>query len=255
MGLTNEQIQAFQDKGFLVIRNFYDTTTIAAISDWLDALSNKPPGKSEDAMYFEKSPFTGENMLVRVEHFLGDHNPDVTRLLLSDNTIECLTDLLGETPVLFKDKVNYKLPGCRPDKLHQDQAAGWGTYSDYYISMGIIIDPNRIDNAAMSFLCSGNYEKKLMTEEWQPITEDDPPYQPEDEYMVLEADPGDVIFFDSYLPHGSPANNSNRQRRNLFLTFNRQSDGQLRDQYYADKWKNYPPNDLEHIRTKESFRV
>jgi len=36
-----------------------------------------------------------------------------------------LTNLFGEPPVLFKEKINYKLPGCRPDKLHQDQAAGW----------------------------------------------------------------------------------------------------------------------------------
>jgi len=29
------------------------------------------------------------------------------------------------------------------------------------------------------------------------LTEDHPPYQPEDQYVLLEADPGDVIFFDS----------------------------------------------------------
>jgi len=28
----------------------------------------------------------------------------------------------------------------------------------------------------------------------------------QEEYTLLEADPGDVIFFDSYVPHGSPAN-------------------------------------------------
>ncbi len=28
--------------------------------------------------------------------------------------VDGLTQLLGEPPVQFKDKVNYKLPGCRP---------------------------------------------------------------------------------------------------------------------------------------------
>ena len=82
---------------------------------------------------------------------------------------------------------------------------------------------------------------------------DDPPYQPEDEYMLLEADQGDVIFFDSYVPHGSPANN--RSRRNIFLTFNKQSDGDKREAYYADKWAIYPPNQSNQARAEGSYLV
>jgi 2-aminoethylphosphonate dioxygenase len=221
----------------------------------LDELREKPPGESKEAMYYERSLMTDEKLLVRVEHVLGDHNPEITILLVSPKAIECLTDLFNEPPILFKEKINYKLPGCRPDKLHQDQAAGWNAYSDFFITMGIVVDANRKDNAALSFMKSGNYEKNLMTEEWQPLTEEDPPYQPMDEYVLLEADPGDVIFFDCYVPHGSPANNSTRSRRNIFLTFNRQSDGDMRNRYYTDKWKTYPPNDLDHARSNDSYRV
>ena len=62
-----------------------------------------------------------------------------------------------------------------------------------------------------------------------------PPYEPLDEYSLLEADPGDVIFFDSYVPNGSSPNISDRSRRNIFLTFNRESAGNLWARYYADK--------------------
>ena len=48
----------------------------------------------------------------------GDNNPDLSRPLISPEATQCLEALFGEAPVLFKDKVNYKLPGCRPDKLH-----------------------------------------------------------------------------------------------------------------------------------------
>jgi ectoine hydroxylase-related dioxygenase (phytanoyl-CoA dioxygenase family) len=255
MTLSEKQQREFAQRGFIVLKAFFDQPTMARISAWLDDLRDKFPGQGKEAMYFERSPVSGENVLVRAEYILGDHNLDITNLLLSPKTTAYLTELLGEPPVLFKDKVNYKLPGCRSDKLHQDQAAGWHAYSDYFITMTIIVDANRNDNAAMSFMKSGNYQKKLMTEEWQPLSDDDPPYQPEDEYMLLEADPGDVIFFDCYVPHGSPGNSSNRSRRNLFLTFNRQSDGDMRDRYYADKWASYPPNDIEHARSNETFRV
>ena len=255
MFLTEEQTKEFKDKGFIVLKDFFDKAVMGGVSAWLDELRHKRPKTNEEAKYFEKSTITGENILVRIENLLGDHNPEITKLLLSPKTIDCLSQLFGEPPVLFKEKVNYKLPGCRPDKLHQDQAAGWNAYSDFFITMGIVVDENRRDNAALSFMKSGNYKRKLMTEEWQTLSDDDPPYSPEEEYVLLEADPGDVIFFDSYVPHGSLANTGDRSRRNIFLTFNKQSDGDMRAKYYEDKWASYAPNEVDDARSEESYRV
>jgi hypothetical protein len=45
------------------------------------------------------------------------------------------------------------------------------------------------------------------------------------------------------------------QRRNLYLTYNRASEGDHREKYFADKRKSYPP-DLEREPGKEySFKV
>ncbi len=104
-------------------------------------------------------------------------------------------------------------------------------------------------------MSSGNYDRKLMSEEWQPLCMDDPPFQPEDEYAVLELDPGDVVIFDCFVPHGSPPNHSDRCRRNLFLTFNRESAGDLHEAYYEEKWRTYPPNETQEARKSSSFRV
>lgn len=255
MSLTQAQVREFGAKGFTVVRRFFSADEVARISAWLDDLRDKEPADGEEAKYYETSPINGETILVRIENMIGDHNRDASDLLVSDKTREALTQLLGEPPILFKDKVNYKLPGCRADKLHQDQAAGWNAYCDSFITMGIAVDENRLDNGALSFMCSGNYERMLMSEEWKPLSEDDPPYQPEDEYMLLEADPGDVILFDAYVPHGSPPNTGTRGRRNIFLTFNKASDGDMRAAYYRDKWANYAPNRADDARGKESFRV
>ncbi len=255
MSLTEAQIKEFNDKGFIVLKGFFDGPVMNKVSAWLDAQRDKKPAENEEAKYYEKSALSGENILVRIEHIFGGLNPEFARLLISPEATQCLTQLIGEPPILFKEKINYKLPGCRPDKLHQDQAAGWNAYCDYFITMAVVVDENRKDNAALSFMKSGNYERALMCEEWQPLSEDDPPYSPEDEYVLLEADPGDVIFFDAYVPHGSPANTSDRSRRNIFLTFNRQSDGDLRAAYYRDKWASYAPNLADEARSEEEFRV
>ncbi len=255
MSLTEEQMKEFKDKGFIVLKGFFDKAAMAKISAWVDELRDKQSAEGEEAKYYEISPISGENILVRIENVIGDHNREASDLLISDKTRENLAQLLDEPPVLFKDKINYKLPGCRPDKLHQDQAAGWNVYGNFYITMGIAVDEHRLDNGALSFMNSGNYEKTLMSEEWKPLSEDDPPYQPEDEYVLLEADPGDVIFFDSYVPHGSPANTGTRGRRIVFLTFNGESEGDKRRQYYRDKWASYAPNQADKARTDKSFRV
>lgn len=255
MSLTREQVQDFSDKGFIVLKQFFAADVMEKLSAWLDELENAPDASDHAAKYYEKSPVTGENILVRVEHILGDHDPDIAPLLLGPKTIECLEQLLEEAPVLFKEKINYKHPGCRADKLHQDQAAGWNAYANFFISMCIVVDPNREENAALRFMNSGNYTKTLMKDEWQPLSQSSAADWADDEYVMLEADPGDVIFFDCYVPHGSPPNESDLDRRNIYLTFNKASDGDLRARYYADKWKTYPPNDIAHARGADTFRV
>jgi hypothetical protein len=256
MTLTAEQKATFDEKGFIVLKEFFPRSVIDRVSVWLDELQDVNSDTSAHAAkYFESSPLTGENILVRVEHVLGGDDAEIAELLLGQKTIDSLTALFGEAPRLFKEKINYKHPGCRADKLHQDQAAGWNAYSDFFISMCTAIDPNRAENAALRFMNSGNYQKKLMTDEWRPMSDESDASWADDEYVMLEADPGDVIFFDCYVPHGSPPNESDKGRRNIYLTFNRQSDGDLRARYYEDKWKTYPPNDIEHSRSADSFRV
>ncbi|HFE39599.1 MAG TPA: hypothetical protein ENK06_14490, partial [Gammaproteobacteria bacterium] len=114
---------------------------------------------------------------------------------------------------------------------------------------------NRKDNAAISFMKTGNYSKRLMSDEWAPLEGLDPANLPADEYQMIELDPGDVAFFDSFVPHGSAANFSDRQRRNIFLTFNAAAEGDHKQAYYADKWKNYPPNAEDEARTADTFLV
>jgi 2-aminoethylphosphonate dioxygenase len=119
----------------------------------------------------------------------------------------------------------------------------------------VVVDANRQDNAALTFMTSGNYREHLMTEEWEPLSQHDPPYSPPEEYSLIEADPGDVIFFDSYVPHGSPPNTSQRSRRNVYITFNRRSAGDFRERYYREKWASYPPNGMDQARESGTYRV
>ena len=74
-------------------------------------------------------------------------------------------------------------------------------------------------------------------------------------WRALELSPGDVVFFDSYCPHGSGPNMTDGKRRVLYVTYNAASAGDHREQYYADKRASFPP-DIERDPKKEYvFRV
>mmetsp|Transcript_20728 Transcript_20728/g.3351 ORF Transcript_20728/g.3351 Transcript_20728/m.3351 type:complete len:84 (+) Transcript_20728:367-618(+) len=59
--------------------------------------------------------------------------------------------------------------------------------------------------------------------------------------MPLDAEVGDMVFFDSYTPHRSDVNVSNFTRRNLYYTYNLASEGYYRDRYFEEKRKYFPP--------------
>jgi ectoine hydroxylase-related dioxygenase (phytanoyl-CoA dioxygenase family) len=255
MILSEDEKSQFSERGMLILKSFYDKEAMETIARWLSELEIADVLPEQEAKYYEASEITGKSVLVRIENFMLEGNAELRDVILSPKTKQLLEDVMGEPALLFKDKVNYKLPGVRADLLHQDIAAGWGTYADYFVTIVVAVDPNKIENAAMSIMKSGNFERKLMTEEWQPLSTEDPPFKPEDEYLVFEAEPGDVLLFDCFVPHGSPANRSDERRRNLYLTFNRASAGDQRERYFTDKWKNYPPNRSDEARSKTSFRV
>ncbi len=63
------------------------------------------------------------------------------------------------------------------------------------------------------------------------------------------------MFFDSFAPHRSAPNLTDRPRRALYVTYNRASEGDHRARYVADKRANFPP-DIEREPGKTYvFRV
>ena len=65
----------------------------------------------------------------------------------------------------------------------------------------------------------------------------------------------DAAFFDSYAPHRSHPNHTGKARRVLYITYNKASEGDSRQQYYADKRRNYPPDIEREPGNNYSFKV
>ncbi len=88
-----------------------------------------------------------------------------------------------------------------------------------------------------------------MGEEWTPLEESQLRLQP------LPTAPGDVIFFDSFVPHGSKPNLTDAARRVLYVTFNLAAHGDQRARYFADKHAAFPPDIDRDPAQSYVFRV
>lgn len=248
--LSDQQIEEFHRDGFVLVRGMYSTEEIRQISTWTDEVAAWPERPGSTMMYFETSQDDGSRILCRVENFVPFHE-GFRSLITTRRMQQAVSELLGEPAVLFKDKINFKLPGGDGFKAHQDVQAGWDAFAGVHITAMVAIDETNAENGSLELL-PGMHGKGVLGSMWAPLTDDDTGNSP---YQAIHCQPGDTVFFDSFAPHRSGPNRTQQSRRVLYITYNRAKAGDSRLQYYADKRKNYPP-DIERDPNKQySFKV
>jgi len=246
--LTESQLADFKTNGFLVVRSGISDTDMQLLQNWTSELLALPEEPGKHWVYHERS-LKNENrdLVCRIENITPFHEGYRN---LANALKTPVGQLLGEQATLFKEKVNFKMPGGDGFKPHQDSQAGWDAYADFFISVLISIDEATVENGCLE-ICAGHHKRGLF-QSWEPLGDDDMEGM---EFVPVPTRPGDLIFFDCYAPHQSKANMSNQIRRIYYATYNRESAGDHLEQYYADKHKNYPP-DIDRTSGKDYiFRV
>ena len=248
MELSEKKIKEFKETGFLIIRGLYSNEKLKKIIQWTNEVTNYPEIKNKYMMYFEESKLDSKKrILSRMENIEPFHK-GFSKLFISGEIQKIVSQLFNEEALLFKDKINFKMPGGDGFKAHQDVQAGWDKYAKLHITALVSIDTSSIENGCLE-IAPGNHCKGLIGERWQPIDEDLLNYSP------VETAPGDAIFFDSYAPHRSGPNLTKDRRRVLYVTYNAISDGDQRSKYYADKYLTYPPDIDRDPNKKYIFKV
>jgi hypothetical protein len=246
-----DQIAAFQRDGYLLLRGFFAPREVADITRWTEELAEAPEEAGRHWVYREASLLDPETRIIqRIENFCPFHD-GFDRLVRHDRLIETVSCLFGEQAILFKEKINFKMPGGAGFKAHQDQQAGWSTYAPLFITALVGIDASTLDNGCLE-VAPGWHKQGLLGEEWRPL---DDQRIAEVGLKPVPTEPGDVLLFDSYVPHASAENMTSAARRILYLTYNRLSDGDQRERYYRDKFAAFPPDVARVSGSEYVFRV
>lgn len=248
--LSPQQVASFHRDGFVLIPGLYSAEEIKQISEWTDEVAAFPETPGQHMMYFESSQADGARILCRIENFVPYHS-GFSQLITTRRMQQAVSELFGEPAVLFKDKINFKLPGGDGFKEHQDVQAGWDEYASIHLTAMVAIDETNEQNGSLEML-PGQHRQGLLGEKWAPLTDD---HTGGHEYVAIHCQPGDAVFFDSFAPHRSAPNRTRQARRVLYITYNKLSEGDSRQAYYAAKRQSYPP-DIERDPDKDyRFRV
>jgi hypothetical protein len=243
-----DEIARMHADGFLVVPQFFSPAQMADLLAWTEALQHAPEVRHRHWVYHEDSlTEPGLRVIQRIENFCPYHD-ELDMLVRSGALTDWTAALMGGPVVLFKDKINFKMPGGPGFKAHQDQQAGWGRYADLFVTALVTIDAATLENGCLE-MSAGRHREGLIGAEWNPLDEAGLALRP------IPTLPGDVIFFDSYAPHASKPNFTQAPRRLLYLTYNLLSDGDHRAAYYADKRAAFPPDIEREAGTAYVFRV
>jgi hypothetical protein len=232
----------YQRNGWTRVPGYFTAAEMGGILSCVQRLSSLPEVPGRQMVYREASLLDPQTRVIqRIEDFCR-YDVELDGWV-RDGRLQSSVERLFEAPaVLFKDKINFKLPGGGGFEPHQDQAAGWSRYAPLFITAMITLDAATLENGCLE-MGSGPRLNRLIGPEWQPL---DPQALKHGQLKPVPTAPGDAVFFDSYVPHASKPNLTQTNRRVLYLTYNRASDGDHRARYFADKRAAFPP-DIERV--------
>ncbi|AOJ08924.1 phytanoyl-CoA dioxygenase family protein [Burkholderia mayonis] len=260
---------SFHERGYVRLSHRDTQIDLARIEAEYDRLASQAarrllenPGASADtgaviAVAERADPRT----LCRFEYLAGASA--YVKQSLVPRLAHLIESVLGEPVSLFKDKCNLKLPGGGAFTAHQDITAYRHFPTRYQVTAALALDPAVEANGGLE-----------MADAWDGLSAGAPSARTPrgllaalpsyeggprngdivDElaarmtWTLVEAQPGDVILFDSYVPHRSEPNRSGATRRMLFFTFNPASEGGLYELYYRAK-RSRPDNPIFHVAT------
>jgi len=215
-------VEHFVEQGWLLTRSHDD---VEAVRSWVDEVA----AWDGNGPWLHHRELTDAGpQLCRTENFVPYHE-GLRRLLTTGAMLDTASALLGEPAVLYKEKINYKLPGGAGYAPHQDAPAY--RFVDTHVSCMVAVDDALVDNGCLEVV-SARHHELLPTDDTGCIR---PEVAAALAWAPVEVRAGETLWFHSRTPHRSGPNLGSTPRRALYPTYNARREGDLRAAYYEQK--------------------
>jgi ectoine hydroxylase-related dioxygenase (phytanoyl-CoA dioxygenase family) len=232
--LTAAQRRAYEEEGFLLLRRFLPADLLAEASAEAEILLGRRDLIAVENLRcrWQTNVHTGACEFETFDPVI-DLSAACRRLAYDPRLLEALASVYGEEACLFKDKLIFKPPGVKGYGLHQDWIA-WPGFPRSFLTVLVPLDPCDAANGCTEVFPGYHHGGSLSPEDGE-YHELPPGTVEEDRAVLLEMEPGDVAVFGGFTPHRSAPNRSDRWRRQLYLSYNKLSDGgHQRERHYDE---------------------
>ena len=217
--LTNNQIQQFNDQGYLNVPGLFSQEEADFFKEHYEAMRRResigPKQSMRDVRWDPNDP------LVTYPRIMQPHRRDEVSLqwLIDARLNACMTAMLGQEPYAVQTMFYFKPPGARGQALHQDQfylrvqpgtcMAAWMAVDDCDEENGCLrVVPGSHD---WPVLCT------IDADVAQSFTDVTVPIPDDADVVSIPMKAGDVFFFNGQVVHGSLPNTSNDRFRRALI--------------------------------------
>ena len=235
--MTGHQKADFTRQGWCVFPDYFRADEVEQMLAWTGEVFARAEPVGLRMVYCEGSTSDGAVPPIRrIERFCNGHK-DFDNFLRYGRQVDLVQMLLGGSAILFKEKINSKFPGGSGYDIHQDQQAGWTVFAPIFITAMICLDEIGSENGGF-LIANSSRCSYLLAGEWSDLSDEQVASL---DMLELNLRPGDLLLFDSFVPHGSGPNPSSSIRRVLFSTYNAADFGDHRTSYFKLKEISAPP--------------
>jgi hypothetical protein len=216
----------YQDNGYVVIPSLFSAEEAARYLDHYMALRLQGPKPGDDIGI----DIGGDDPIKRYPRMIHPHLWDEVsmRWMLDPRLNDALTALLGHEPYAVQTMVYFKPPGARGQALHQD---------NYYLRVQpgtcmaawMALDYCDEANGCMQVVPGSQHWDILCTELADTnisFTDVTVPLPPGQEVRSVIMNPGDVLFFNGSIVHGSAPNTTAHRFRRALIGHYMQGDSE-----------------------------
>lgn len=221
--LTDGARAHYAEHGWLAVRNVLGAAEIldafAAIDDLIRGRVEGFKGVIYERAARDRMAVMSDDErhdAVRKLFRFADFEPRLAALVRQANiTAICRSLLGGEAPSLFQDMALLKPPFIGREKpWHQDHAFFNYSIDTKFVGVWIALDPATMQNGCMHVLDRGHLQGPKVHFKRRDVQICDTEMLGQTA-VGFPLEPGDAMFFDGLLPHGTPANSSPDRRRAL----------------------------------------
>jgi ectoine hydroxylase-related dioxygenase (phytanoyl-CoA dioxygenase family) len=230
--VEQQQVDTYRRDGYLRLPQVFGPDEVAAWHAECERLLQEDWTRTETRRAAFRKIAEGGKVIERLDPVVDVS--ETFREVVDDERLRSVAGaILGDEPLLFKDKLIFKLPGMGGYKPHQDWAWWQMCPPDDVISVMVAIDGANAANGAIEVFPTYHRELLSAPGELRDMTDEEAAQIDPQRGVIVETTPGDVLIFHSLLPHRSGENTSADSRRQLYLSYSAARHGDFYEDYYS----------------------